>query len=81
MRDVFPWILVVLGGFLGGLAGKTIHSELSRRRSRRRDERVIGYIRARYPEAEDIVYITVGPNEKAVIENIERRLRDGSKHF
>lgn len=77
MSDVLFGILLAMGGILGGAIGKTIHLSYSRRRIRRRDERFLGYLRCRFPETE-VTYIVVGPSEKHVIDNLERRIRESS---
>lgn len=77
--DVLFWVLAFLGGFVGGITGKAISPAFTRLLYRRREERFLRYARVRFPNAEAIEVISVGPTDKQAMENIERRLRDASR--
>lgn len=81
MYDVLLGVLAVLGGVLGGAAAKGAISGYTKYQSRRREQRFLRYVRINLPEAKVIELISVGPGDKQVIENIERRLRDASRHL
>lgn len=80
MTYVLHWVLAGVAGFAGGLTAKTAHIYFSRYTSRRRDQRFLRHVRAYLPENEVIDIVAVGPNDKALVADIERHIRELSKH-
>jgi hypothetical protein len=81
MIYVLYGVLALLGWIVLYKVTQQVDVRISAHFRRRREDKFLRYVRVLLPKAQIVESITIASSDKDALENIERRLRDASRHL